>query len=71
MHDLYDERGVPISAGIPTIVRVAAAIGIVIIFTVGGMVIGASSANHAWPSSSSLTVPLDSGGDSSSTAAKK
>lgn len=58
MHDVTDERGVPISGGIPPIVRIAAAIGILIIISVGGMVIGASKFGHVWPASNAQNIPL-------------
>lgn len=66
MHDVRDERGVPISAGIPPIVRVAMGIGLFLVISVGGMVIGGSRFGHVWPSSRVTTIhlegPLDLGG---------
>jgi hypothetical protein len=49
---------VPVSAGIPTGVRIsflaAAALAVVML----GLVIAVSAANHIWPSGASLKVPL-------------
>lgn len=58
MYDQTDERGVPISAGVPLIVRITVVIGIVVILSVVGMVISASAFGHAWPSSTSSHLPL-------------
>jgi hypothetical protein len=60
MYDLKDDRGVPISAGIPPIVVIAAIIGLIMIFTVGTLVFSTSSANHRWPASTTTTIPLTS-----------
>jgi len=58
MADLRDERGLPISSGIPSFVRVLATVGLVVIFAMGGLVIGTSWGNHVWPASATLKVPL-------------
>jgi hypothetical protein len=60
MYDLKDERGVPISAGIPPIVVIAAIIGLIMIFTVGTLVFTNSAANHKWPASTTTSIPLTS-----------
>jgi hypothetical protein len=60
MHDRYDERGVPISAGIPPIIYIAAFIGLILIATMVTLVFSSSSANHRWPSQSTQTIPLNS-----------
>ena len=66
MHDVRDARGVPISRGIPPAVRVIFGIGLFLILSVGGMVIGGSRFGHVWPSSRVSAVhlegPLDLGG---------
>lgn len=49
MYDIKDERGVPVSAGIPPIVIVAVIIGIMMIFTILGLVIFGSPFHHIWP----------------------
>ena len=49
MYDPEDDRGVPISTGIPPLV-VWATIGcIVLIFIVAGMVLGSAGYGHIWP----------------------
>ena len=58
MYDRTDERGVPISAGIPPIVVVAALIGVVVILTMIAIVFANSGFGHAWPSSNAVSVPL-------------
>lgn len=58
MHDRSDDRNIPISAGIPRVIYVSAVVGICLIFTMLTMVFVNSGANHAWPASSSLAVPL-------------
>ena len=58
MYDIEDERGVPISSGIPPIVTWAGIAGIILIFVVAGMVVGSSESSHVWPSDTSLTIKL-------------
>ena len=58
MYDLKDERGVPISAGIPPIVVAAVIIGIILIFVIGTLVFSNSRYGHAWPASTSTSIPL-------------
>jgi hypothetical protein len=58
MYDVRDERGVPISAGIPPIVRVAFGIGTLLIFIIGGLVVFASRYGHVWPSINSTRIHL-------------
>jgi hypothetical protein len=48
----------PVSAGIPTGVRVALLLGVGLIISILGMTIGASSFGHVWPSADSLQIPL-------------
>ena len=50
--------GIPVSSGIPSFVRILATIGLVVIFIMGGLVIGTSWAGHVWPSQDSLKIPL-------------
>jgi hypothetical protein len=58
MYDPQDQRGVPISTGIPTIVIWAGIAGVVLIFVIAGMVVGSSGNNHVWPSDHTLTIKL-------------
>jgi hypothetical protein len=60
MYDPVDERGVPQTRGIPVAVRIAATIGILSIFGIGGAVIAFSGYGHAWPSQKTLRLPLTS-----------
>jgi hypothetical protein len=58
MYDPEDDRGVPISAGIPRLVTWAGIAGIVLIFIIAGMVVTTSGNNHVWPSDTTLTIKL-------------
>lgn len=58
MHEIRDERGVPVSGGIPIAVRIAFGIGICLVLSVGGMVIGGSHFGHVWPADKVTTIPL-------------
>jgi len=58
MHDPVDEHGIPVSAGVPPVVYIVAFVGVIVIFAMIGMVFLNSGYGHAWPSSTSLTVPL-------------
>ncbi|MBV8751163.1 MAG: hypothetical protein JO103_15755 [Candidatus Eremiobacteraeota bacterium] len=58
MYDLEDERGVPISAGIPPLVLWSGVAGVILIFIIAGLVVGTSGANHMWPSDDTLRIKL-------------
>jgi hypothetical protein len=58
MYDPKDTRGVPVSAGIPPIIRWSGLIGLVAIFVMVGIVIGASRYGHVWPSPDSARIKL-------------
>ena len=60
MHDRFDDRGVPISAGIPRIVVISFFIGIIVIFTILALVFTNSAFGHVWPWSHAATIPLSS-----------
>ena len=59
MYDIKDARGVPVSAGVPPIVRWSAIVGVILIFVFVGMVIASSNFHHIWPSSDTLRIKLD------------
>jgi ABC-type multidrug transport system permease subunit len=58
MHDRFDERGVPISSGIPPIVVVAVFITFIFVFTLLALVFTNSWVGHVWPWTNAETVPL-------------
>lgn len=58
MHDLVDDRGVPISKGVPMAVRYAFVIGILAIFAMGYLTIIKSAYGHDWPAAKTLRTPL-------------
>jgi hypothetical protein len=59
MYERKDERGIPISAGVPPIVIVAASVGVILVFVIIGLVLGNSSFGHSWPAADSTTINLD------------
>jgi hypothetical protein len=59
MYDPTDERGVPTSRGVPRIVFVAAAVGLLAIFAVGFDTIFLSWYGHSFPWQNALRIPLD------------
>jgi len=61
MYDPKDFRGVPVSAGIPPIIRWSGIIGFIAILCVVGIVIGASRYGHVWPSPDSAKIKLSTG----------
>ena len=58
MYDVRDEHDVPVSAGVPLLVRLSAIFGIIVILVIIGLVAGNSAFGHAWPSGSSTKIPL-------------
>jgi hypothetical protein len=58
MYDVTDKRGVPVSRGVPMAVRVAAVIGILAIFVIGGFTVKMSGYGHQWPAARTLRIPL-------------
>ena len=59
MHEVKDDRGIPVSAGIPPIVIIAACIGVFMVFVVVGLVLSNSNFGHAWPAVNSTTINLN------------
>jgi ABC-type phosphate transport system auxiliary subunit len=58
MYDLEDERGVPISSGVPRIVLWAGIAGVILIFIIAGLVLAVSGYGHLWPSDRTLNLKL-------------
>ncbi|HEX3464799.1 MAG TPA: hypothetical protein VHS78_12200 [Candidatus Elarobacter sp.] len=58
MYDLEDERGVPISSGIPRLVLYAGIAGVILIFIVAGCVLAVSGYGHIWPWSDAANLKL-------------
>ncbi|MEA2720618.1 MAG: hypothetical protein QOJ39_2482 [Candidatus Eremiobacteraeota bacterium] len=58
MYDVEDERGVPVSAGIPPIVLWAGIAGVILIFVIAGLVLGTSENGHQWPWDKALNMKL-------------
>lgn len=58
MYDLKDSRGVPVSAGIPPLVRFAVTIGVLMILSIVGAVVFGSPYHHVWPSINSTHIKL-------------
>ena len=57
-HDEEKPVEVPVSAGIPTGVRISFVAAIALAIVVLSLVVAVSSVNHVWPSGHSLKVPL-------------
>ncbi len=54
---------IPVSAGIPPIIKISAVVGIILIFIVASLVLTNSGFGHVWPSSDSPKILLkDSNG---------
>jgi hypothetical protein len=49
---------IPVSAGVPSLIRWAGLVGLVVIICVVGIVIGASRYGHVWPSADSARITL-------------
>ncbi|MDQ6943293.1 MAG: hypothetical protein M3169_12370 [Candidatus Eremiobacteraeota bacterium] len=58
MYDLEDERGVPISSGVPRIVLWAGIAGVVLIFIIAGLVLAVSGYGHIWPADNAANLKL-------------
>jgi hypothetical protein len=58
MYDVEDERGVPISSGIPPLVLYAGIAGVVLIFIIAGCVLAVSGYGHIWPSDNTTNLKL-------------
>jgi hypothetical protein len=58
MYDVEDERGVPISTGIPPLVLWSGICGVVLIFVIAGLVLSNSAAGHVWPADQSVNIKL-------------
>ena len=58
MYDIEDERGVPITSGIPKLVTWSGIAGVILIFVVAGMVLATAGVNHVWPASASTNIKL-------------
>jgi ABC-type phosphate transport system auxiliary subunit len=58
MYDLEDERGVPISSGVPRIVLWAGIAGVILIFIIAGLVLAVSGYGHIWPADNATNLKL-------------
>jgi hypothetical protein len=57
--EYLDFSKVPESRGIPPFLYRVVAVGILVIFAIGGSVIMMSGYGHHWPSNTTLRVPLE------------
>jgi hypothetical protein len=55
---LEDDRGVPISSGIPPVVVYAGIAGVLLIFVIAGMVLATAGSGHVWPATAAVNVKL-------------
>ena len=58
MYDLEDERGVPISSGVPRIVLWSGIAGVILIFIIAALVLAVSGHGHLWPADRTLDLKL-------------
>jgi len=58
MYDREDERGVPISSGVPAVVLYAGIAGLVLIVLVAALVLSQSQFGHIWPASDAVNLKL-------------
>ncbi len=58
MYDVQDERGVPVSRGVPMLVRVAVVSGLLAIFAIGAFTVLLASYGHLWPWARTLRMHL-------------
>jgi len=58
VYDQTDDRGIPVSAGIPPVVIAAVIFGIIVILAIVTLVFSNSSFGHAWPSTKAIEIPL-------------
>ena len=58
MTDPKEIQGVPVSAGIPSIVMAAGIAGVILIFIIGGLVLSQARYGHIWPASDSVNLKL-------------
>lgn len=58
MYDVEDERGVPLSSGIPPLVVWSGIIGVLLIFVIAGMVLATSEHGHIWPAENAVNLKL-------------
>ncbi len=59
MHENRDERGIPISAGIPPLVIAAVLVGVIVILAILAMVFINSGVGHVWPAADSTKLNLN------------
>jgi hypothetical protein len=57
--EYLDFSKVPESRGIPRFLYRVVAVGILVIFAIGGSVVMMSGYGHHWPSNTTLRVPLE------------
>jgi hypothetical protein len=58
MTDPQEIQGVPVSAGIPSIVVAVGMVGVILIFIIGGLVLSQAHYGHIWPASDSVNLKL-------------
>jgi cytosine/uracil/thiamine/allantoin permease len=56
--DVKTEHQIPVSAGIPPIVKISTLAGLLVVFLILGIVIWTASQGHVWPAEDSLKIKL-------------
>jgi hypothetical protein len=58
VYDPVDDRGVPVSSGIPSLVVWSGIAGVVLIFVIAALVLSQAGFGHVWPAENSLNLKL-------------
>ena len=58
MYDPVDDRGGPVSSGIPSLVVWSGIAGVVLIFVIAALVLSQAGFGHVWPAENSLNLKL-------------
>ena len=56
--DVKTEHQIPVSAGIPPIVKIASFIGLIVILLILGIVVWTAAQGHVWPAEDSAKIKL-------------
>jgi hypothetical protein len=58
VYDPLDDRGVPVSSGIPSLVVYSGIAGVILIFVIAALVLSQAGFGHVWPAEDSLHLKL-------------
>ena len=58
LQDPFDERPIPVSKGLPGLVRMLLLVAVFVAFVMGAFVVISSGFGRVWPAADSVKVPL-------------